>query len=49
MILLFTYKCDAHPSRVLDILEGWGISVFRLNTEAIITDYLRLNKIEKDI
>jgi glutathione synthase/RimK-type ligase-like ATP-grasp enzyme len=39
MILLFTYKCDAHPSRVLDILEGWGISVFRLNTEAIITDY----------
>ena len=39
MILLFTYKCDTHPSKVLDILEGWGISVFRLNTESIISDY----------
>lgn len=39
MILLFSYKCDVHPSKVLDILEGWGISVFRLNTEAIISDY----------
>lgn len=39
MILLFTNKCDVHPSRVLDILEGWGICVFRLNTEAIISDY----------
>jgi hypothetical protein len=39
MILLFTYRSDLHPSKVLDILEGWGITVFRLNTEAIISDY----------
>lgn len=39
MILLFTYKCDIHPSKVIDILEGMGVSIFRLNTEAIVSDY----------
>ena len=39
MILLFTYKWDVHPSKVLDILEEWGICMFRLNTEAILSDY----------
>lgn len=39
MILLFTCKYDTHPSRVIDILDGWGVKIFRLNTEAIISDY----------
>lgn len=39
MVLLFTHKGDVHPSNVLDILEGWGVSMFRVNTEALISDY----------
>lgn len=39
MILIITNKEDAHPSPVIDILNNCGVSVFRLNTEALLSDY----------
>lgn len=39
MILLMTNKEDVHPNPVLRILAERGMPVFRLNTEALLTDY----------
>lgn len=39
MVLLFTNKEDAHPNLVLDILAERGVPFFRLNTEALLTEY----------
>ena len=39
MILIFTNKEDLHPNPVIDILEKRGAAFFRLNTEALLTDY----------
>lgn len=39
MILVFTNKEDVHPNPVFDILQDWGVPFFRLNTEALLTDY----------
>ena len=39
MVLVFTNKDDVHPTPVIDILRGRGIPVFRLNSEALLTDY----------
>ena len=38
MILIFTNKEDAHPTPVIQILNGRNVPVFRLNTEALLTD-----------
>ena len=40
MILIITNKEDVHPNPVIEKLVSWGDSVFRLNTEALLTDYL---------
>ena len=39
MILVITNKEDSHPTPVIRLLTIRGISVFRLNTEALLTDY----------
>lgn len=39
MILIFTNKEDSHPTNVIKHLVGWGVPVFRLNTECLLTDY----------
>ena len=39
MILVITNKEDSHPTPVIQLLTERGISVFRLNTEALLTDY----------
>ena len=39
MILIITNKEDVHPTFVIEILNKRNISVFRLNTEALLTDY----------
>lgn len=39
MILVITNKEDVHPTSVIEILNKRNISVFRLNTEALLTDY----------
>lgn len=39
MILLMTNKEDVHPNPVLRTLAERGVPVFRLNTEALLTDY----------
>lgn len=39
MILIITNKEDAHPTPVLEILNKNNVPVFRLNTEALLTDY----------
>lgn len=39
MILVITNKEDAHPNPVIEKLVSWGESIFRLNTEALLTDY----------
>lgn len=39
MILIFTNKEDAHPNPVIDILTERDVPFFRLNTEALLTDY----------
>ena len=39
MILIITNKEDSHPTPVIQLLTARGISVFRLNTEALLTDY----------
>ena len=39
MILIITNKEDAHPTPVIKYLSERQISVFRLNTEALLTDY----------
>ena len=39
MIFIFTYKQDSHPTNVIKHLVGSGASVFRLNTECLLTDY----------
>lgn len=39
MILIITNKEDVHPTSVINILQANNISVFRLNTEALLTDY----------
>ena len=39
MILIMTNKQDAHPTPVIRILAERGVPVFRLNTEALLTDY----------
>lgn len=39
MILIITNKEDVHPTPVIDILTGRGVPFFRLNTEALLTDY----------
>ncbi|MBO7572291.1 MAG: hypothetical protein J6T48_09090 [Bacteroidales bacterium] len=39
MILLYTNKEDTHPTNVIKYLNEWGVPVFRLNTECILTDY----------
>ncbi len=38
-ILIITNKEDVHPNPVIEKLVSWGESVFRLNTEALLTDY----------
>lgn len=39
MILIFTNKADAHPTNVIKHLVSWGVPVFRLNTECLLSDY----------
>lgn len=39
MIFIFTNKEDPHPTNVIKYLVSWGVSVFRLNTECLLTDY----------
>ena len=39
MILVVTNKEDVHPTPVIEILNKRNISVFRLNTESLLTDY----------
>lgn len=39
MILIITNKEDVHPTPVIEILNRRKVSVFRLNTEALLTDY----------
>lgn len=39
MILIITNKEDAHPTPVIERLTARGVPVFRLNTEALLTDY----------
>lgn len=39
MILIITNKEDAHPTPVIERLSARGVQVFRLNTEALLTDY----------
>lgn len=39
MVLIFSNKEDSHPTNVIKHLVGWGIPVFRLNTECLLTDY----------
>jgi hypothetical protein len=39
VILIITNKEDVHPDRVIDILTKNNIPFFRLNTEAILSDY----------
>lgn len=39
MILIITNKEDAHPTPVIKRLSARGVPVFRLNTEALLTDY----------
>lgn len=39
MILIMTNKEDVHPTPVIKLLAGRGVPVFRLNTEALLTDY----------
>ena len=39
MILIITNKEDAHPTLVIERLSARGVPVFRLNTEALLTDY----------
>ena len=38
-IFIITNKEDVHPNPVIEKLVSWGKSVFRLNTEALLTDY----------
>lgn len=40
MILIITNKEDVHPSPVIDLLTARGVPFFRLNTEALLTDYI---------
>jgi len=39
MLLIITNKEDAHPTPVIKLLHERGFPVFRLNTEALLTDY----------
>ena len=39
MILIFTNKADSHPTNVIKYLISWGVPVFRLNTECLLSDY----------
>ena len=39
MILVFTNKSDAHPTNVIKYLVSWGVPIFRLNTECLLSDY----------
>lgn len=39
MVFIFTNKEDSHPTNVIKHLVGWGVPVFRLNTECLLTDY----------
>ena len=39
MILIFSNKEDIHPNNVIGYLRQWGVEVFRLNTECLLTDY----------
>ena len=39
MILIISNKEDVHPTPVIDVLARRGVPVFRLNTEALLTDY----------
>lgn len=39
MILIFTDKEDGHPTHVIQYLNKWGVPVFRLNSECLLTDY----------
>ena len=39
MILVITNKEDVHPTPVIKLLNERNIPVFRLNTEALLTDY----------
>ena len=39
MILIITNKEDVHPNPVIEILRQRNIPLFRLNTEALVTDY----------
>ncbi|MCL2512088.1 MAG: hypothetical protein FWF09_08575 [Bacteroidales bacterium] len=39
MILIITNKEDVHPTPVIRLLNERNIPVFRLNTEALLTDY----------
>ncbi|MDD3171881.1 MAG: hypothetical protein PHO86_06135 [Bacilli bacterium] len=39
MILIITNKEDVHPTTVIEYLSEKNISVFRLNTEALLSDY----------
>ncbi|MCC7050777.1 MAG: hypothetical protein IT239_03235 [Bacteroidia bacterium] len=40
MILIITNKEDIHPSPVIAQLNESNVPVFRLNTEALLTDYI---------
>lgn len=38
-VLIITFKGDAHPTRVIQSLRNNNVSVFRLNTDTLLTDY----------
>lgn len=48
MILLVTDKKDVHPNPVLAHLAEWGYPIFRLNTDALLSDYAFDWTIDKD-
>ena len=39
MIFIFSNKEDSHPTHVIQYLNAWGVPVFRMNTECLLTDY----------
>ena len=39
MILIFTNKQDVHPNNVIPYLVRWGVPIFRLNCECLLSDY----------
>ncbi len=49
MILIITNKEDVHPTPVIQYLRQKEYPFFRLNTEALLTDYETNRMIVRDI